>query len=124
MDISQSHAYVPAAEVKGRSSWVAKGDWSSLLHNHRLSAVTAWGHNTVTVASTCTGTLLSISDDAPYGALALSRLTSQSHLHVERFATTKRQQMPAAEHLRPASMTGRGSWWQLHVKVVVALDEA
>jgi hypothetical protein len=77
----------------------------------------AWGHNTVAVTPTCTGTLLFISDDAPYGALELSRLTSQSPSHVEIFATTK--QMPAAEHLRPASMTGRGSWWQLHVKVVV-----
>jgi hypothetical protein len=84
----------------------------------------AWGHNTVAVTPTCTGTLLSISDDAAYGALELSRLTSQSPSHVGRFATTKRQQMPAADHLRPASMTGRGSWWQLHVKVVVALEEA
>jgi hypothetical protein len=25
--------------------------------------------------------------------------------------------------LRPASMTGRGSWWLLQVKVVVALEE-
>jgi hypothetical protein len=74
-----------------------------------------WGHNTVTVAPTCTGTLLSTRDDAPYGALELSRLTCQSPSHVERSASIstsrcrQRSTSQAGQHDRQGQLVATAS---------------